>query len=138
MGLNVFAQQIFAPSSDASLPAASFDVHDAVPLVQPSLDAIAGLPPAAHATLVTNVEGVSVDPTRVTLMSFDEERAFEIKYAARPYPLASVRAFVNGDSALVTRSLAQGLLSEMGSTERWQRSDGRWQRIAASRWVTQP
>jgi len=138
MGLNAFAQQIFAPASDASLPAPSFDVHDALPFVQPSLDAIAALRPAAHATLVTNVDGVTVDPTRITLMSFDEERAFEIKYAARPYPLASVRAVVNGDSALVTRSLAQGLLSESGTTERWQRSDGRWQRIASSRWLTQP
>jgi len=109
-----------------------------LPFVQPSLDAIAALRPAAHATLVTNVDGVTVDPTRITLMSFDEERAFEIKYAARPYPLASVRAVVNGDSALVTRSLAQGLLSESGTTERWQRSDGRWQRIAFSRWLTQP
>ena len=138
MGLNPFAQQIFAPSSDPSLPVPVFDTHDALPLVQPSLDAIAALPPAAHATLATNVEGVTVDPTRTTLMSFDQERAFEIKYAARPYPLASVRALVNGDSALVMRSFSLGLLSESGATERWQRVDGRWQRIAASRWVTQP
>lgn len=138
MGLNAFAQQIFAPSTDPSLPAPSYDAHDVLPLVQPSLNAIAGLPPAAHATLVTNVDSVSVDPTRITLMSFDEERAFEIKYATRPYPLASVRVYVNGDSALVTRSLVQGLLSETGATERWQRSDGRWQRIAVSRWITQP
>jgi len=138
MGLNPFAQQIFAPSSDPSLPSPSFDARDAVPLVQPSLDAIAALPTPAHATLVTNVDGVTVDPTRITLMSFDEERAFEIKYAARPYPLASVRVLLNGDSALVTRSLEQGLLSEAGATERWQRSDGRWQRVAVSRWVTQP
>jgi hypothetical protein len=138
MGLNAFAQQLFAPSSDTSLPAAAFEVHDGVAFVDPTLDEIAKLPPAAHATLATNVEGVAVDPSRVTLMSFDEERAFEIKYAARPYPLASVRVVVSGDNAIVTRSLARGLLSESGATERWLRSDGRWQRISSSRWVLQP
>jgi hypothetical protein len=138
MGLNAFAQQVFSPSTDPSLPGPSFDVRDALPFVQPTLDAIDALPPAAHATLTTNVDGVDVNPSRITLMSFDQERAFEVKYAARPYPFASVRVVVDGDSAIVTRSLARGPLAQTGATERWSRVDGRWQRIASSRWMAQP
>ncbi|MDQ6766989.1 MAG: hypothetical protein M3Z41_04185 [Candidatus Eremiobacteraeota bacterium] len=138
IGLNAFAQQIFAPSSDPSLPAPTFDAGEAPAFVQPSLAAIAAFPPAQHATLITNVEGVAVDPSRITLMSFDQERAFEIKYASRPYPIASVRVAISGDNAIVRRSMARGPLTVNGSIERWARSDGRWQRIASSRWTSQP
>lgn len=137
-GLNSYAEQIYAPASDPSLPEASFDVRDAAAFVQPTLEALAALPAAAHATLATNVDGVRVDPARVTLLSLDQERAFEVKYAARPYPLALLRVVMSGDGAVVARSLARGSLTAAGSTERWSRASGTWQRIAVSRWVTQP
>jgi hypothetical protein len=136
-GLNAFAHQIYAPDDDPSLPAASFDVRDALPLVQPTLDLLAGLPAAAHVTLATDVDGVRVDPARVTLLSLDQERAYEIKYAGRPYPLAFVRVAPSGDGALVSRSFAKGPLDISGSVEHWTRAAGRWQRTSSSRWVTQ-
>lgn len=131
---NVFQQQILDPNSDPSLSAASFSAHDATALAQPTLDALAALPNAMHATLATNIDAVQVDATRVTVMSLDQERAFEIKYAGKPYPLAIVRAVVTGDAALVTRSLARGPLMQSGSTERWSRANGEWQRTAMRRW----
>jgi hypothetical protein len=137
-GLNAFAQAIFAPDGDPSLPTASFEIRDALPLVQPTLDVLASLPAAAHATLATNVDGLRVDPARITLLSLDQERAFEIKYAGRPYPLAFVRVVQSGDGAIVTRWLAKGPLGVTGSTERWSRAGGRWQRTSSARWMTQP
>ena len=137
-GLNVFAQQIYSPESDPSLPAPVFTVPDAEALVQPTLDAIQALPPATHATLVTNVAGIRVDPSRITLMSFDQERAFEIKYSARPYPLAWVRVAANADTAIVRRQLVRGALTQSGSSERWSRTDGRWRLVASSPWFSQP
>ncbi len=133
MGLNIFAQQLFEPASDPSLPPASFDVRDGLAFAQPTLDAIGALPPAAHATLVTNIDGLAVDPSRITLLSFDQERAYEIKYAVRPFPLASVRVLINGDSAFVVRQFSRGPLASTVTTERWSRTEGRWQRVAAPR-----
>lgn len=138
LGLNAFAQQIFSPQTDPSLPVASFSVRDALAIVQPTLDSLAALPPAAHATLATNVDGVQVDPARVTLMSFDEERAAEIKYAGRSYPLASVRVVEGGDVAMVTRTFMRGPLSLVGSSERWTKVEGRWQRATISPWYGLP
>ena len=138
MGLNVFAQQAYAPATDPSLPTPSFDVKDGLAFMQPSLDAIRALTPAAHVTLVTNVEGIVVDPSRVTLLSFDQERAQAIKYAARSYPLVIVRVLVSGDAAVVRRSVAAGPLAQNGSTERWLRQNGRWRLAASSRWTSQP
>ena len=130
IGLNPFAQAIYAPAGDQTLPAPSYDVHDGLAFVQPTLDAIAALPPAAHATLVTNVDAIAVDPSRITLMSFEQERAFEIKYALRPYPLAMVRVIENGDAALVVRQLAMGPLALQTVRERWRRVAGQWRRAA--------
>ncbi len=133
IGLNAFAQALYTPSSDPSLPPATYDVRDGLAFVQPTLDAIKALPPAAHATLVTNVDAIAVDPSRITLMSFEQERAYEIKYAVRPYPLASVRVIVNGDSALVIRQMASGPLAVKVSSERWSKEDGVWQRGGSGR-----
>ncbi len=127
---NVFQQQILDPSSDPSLPAASFNVHDAAALAQPTLDTLASLPSETHVTLATNIDGLQVDTTRITVMSLQQERAFEIKYAGRPYPLAMISASLAGDTAVVKRSLARGPLMQTGSTERWSRLDGRWRRLS--------
>ena len=132
-GLNAFAQDFYAPADDRSLPAPSYDVHDGLAFVEPTLDAIAALPPAAHATLVTDVDALNLDPSRITVMSFEQERAFEIKYALRPYPLATVRVVENGDSALVVRQLATGPLALAVSRERWTRAGGRWTRQSEGR-----
>ncbi len=132
MGLNIFAQQVFAPSSDPSLPAGSFDVSAGAAFVQPSLDAINSLPRSVHATLVTNIGGLDVDPSRVTVMSFDQERAFRVKYGGRAFPIASVRVTLQGDNAVVARSFARGTLNLTGSTERWTQVDGRWQQRSSS------
>jgi hypothetical protein len=136
-GLNVFARQIADPANDPSLPAASFDAVDSTALVQPTLDALALLPRSVHATLATNVDGVGVDRNRVTLMSFDQERAFEIKYALRPYPLAVVRVSKIGNLTLVVRSLARGPLAAEGSSEHWIRIGGLWHRSSVARWTTE-
>ncbi len=138
MGLNTFAQQLFAPQTDPSLPVASFSERDVLPIVQPTLDTLATLPPAAHAILATNVDGVQVDPSRITLMSFDQERAFEIKYAGRAYPFAAVRVTVGGDMAMVTRIFMRGPLDFVGAVERWTKVEGRWQKSSASPWNAQP
>jgi len=131
-GLNAFALAIYAPATDSSLPAPSYDVREGLAFVQPTLAAIDALPPAAHATLVTNVDAIEVDPWRITLMSFEQERAYEIKYALRPYPIASVRVVENGDSALVVRRLALGPLAEHVASEHWTHVGGVWQRVASS------
>jgi len=77
---------------------------------------------------VTNIDALSVDPSRITLLSFEQERAYEIKYAGRPYPLASVRVLINGDSALVVRQFSRGPLATTTTSERWSREGGRWER----------
>jgi hypothetical protein len=129
---NVYQQQFMDPDSDPSLPPASFDVHDALALVQPTLNKIAALPNAVHVTLATNVDGVQVDAGKVTLMGLDQLRAFAVKYAGYPYPLATVRARVAGDRALVTRSFATGPLTVSSSTERWSKTGGQWRRVGSS------
>lgn len=127
---NVLQQQWLYPSEDPSLPAAVFDVHDAAALAQPTLDAIAALPVATHVTLATNLDGLTVDTSRITLLGLDQARAFAVKYAGWPYPLATVRAVVSGDEASVQRSLARGPLNQSGSSERWSRASGQWQRVS--------
>src|ERR1700694_5907134 len=132
-GMNVFTMQLLQPSRDPSLPAAHFSVDDAQAIVEPSLQALGSLTPAPHATLATNAVGVHADAGRVTIMSFDQERAYEIKYATVPYPLAWVQIELdgNGNGALVRRSLVRGQLFSDESVERWQRDgSGQW-RLAA-------
>ena len=64
-------------------------------------------------------------------MSFDQERAYEIKYATVPYPLARVQIEPEGNGALVRRSLVRGQLFSDESVERWQHDgSGQW-RLAA-------
>lgn len=133
-GLNIFQQQFSDPSDDPALASSTFDIEDATALVQPTLQALASLSGAEHAVLATNVDGVSVDQSRVTLMTVDQERAFEIKYAGRPYPLATVRAQINGDLAVVTRSFARGPLTQSGSLEHWMRVAGEWKRSSILRY----
>lgn len=127
---NVFQQQLLDPGSDASLPAAVFDVHDAAALAQPTLDSIAALPSATHVTLATNLDGLTIDTSKITLMGLDQARAFAVKYAGWPYPIATVRATVSGDTAIVARSFATGPLMQSGSSERWSRSSGQWERMS--------
>jgi hypothetical protein len=131
---NVFQQQVMDPNSDPSLPGASFDVHAAAALAQPTIVAVSALPSWIHVTLATNIDGLNVDTDKVTLMGIDQARAFAVKYAGYPYPFATVRAQVSGDRALVTRSLAYGPLNVAGSTEQWSRANGQWQQISVRRW----
>ncbi|MBV8264341.1 MAG: hypothetical protein JOY87_11015 [Candidatus Eremiobacteraeota bacterium] len=65
-------------------------------------------------------------------MSFPQEHAFEIKYAMRPFPLASVRVIENADAALVVRAFATGPLAMRVAREHWQEVGGHWQRIASA------
>jgi hypothetical protein len=127
---NVFQQQWLDPKSDPSLPAAVFDVHDAAALAQPTLDAIAALPSSTHVLFATNLDGLTVDTSKITLLGLDQARAFAVKYAGWPYPLVTVRATVSGDAALVERSFASGTLTRSGSRERWSRANGQWERVS--------
>ncbi|PZR61439.1 MAG: hypothetical protein DLM53_09430 [Candidatus Eremiobacter antarcticus] len=135
-GLNSFAEQVLYPADDPSLPGAAFDVEGGNGIVAPTLSQLLALLGPSHGALVTNAAGVSVDPARVTLLGFDQARAFDIKYAGRPYPIGSVQINRSGGAALVTRSLRRGPLSFDGTSERWaQSTDGRWRRSAIlSRW----
>jgi hypothetical protein len=60
-------------------------------------------------------------------MSPAQERAYEVKYGERPYPLATVDGIPRGDSFLVARTLAFGPLHAQGTRERWARAaNGAW------------
>jgi hypothetical protein len=54
-----------------------------------------------------------------------------LKYADRPYPLASVNAKPEGDDLVVTRSIEYGPMRGDGSVEVWARaSTGEWRRAS--------
>jgi hypothetical protein len=133
LGDNIFAQQALDPQSDPSLPAADFSVQDAPEFLQPTLAQLKTLPAAAHATLATNVAGIRVDPQRVTLMGLSQERAYEVKYAMRPYPLAIVDVHPAGETASVVRSFAWGPLRAQSSREVWRMTASGWQRTDTRR-----
>jgi hypothetical protein len=55
-----------------------------------------------------------------------------LKYAGRPYPLATVIARLHGDTASVTRSIEYGPLRASGTDERWLRDAGGTWRLSAT------
>ena len=124
-GNNPYVSQLLAPDTDPSLPDAGPVFHDADTLLAPSIALARRLAPAGRLTLRTNVAPAQAT-SGVTVMGFDQEAAFELKYAGTPYPLATVRATITGDDAAVTRSLALGPLHASGSTEKWSEDGGRW------------
>lgn len=69
-------------------------------------------------------------------VSFDAERQFEVEYAWRPYPIATVHVIASGDTATVRRTIARGPLAGSGQTERWTRDrSGPWiLTTVVSRW----
>lgn len=69
-------------------------------------------------------------------MTPDLLRRYQVEFAWTPYPLARVSAAVNGDSALVTRTLERGPLNIVGQKERWTRdASGEWSLSAVlTRW----
>ena len=60
-------------------------------------------------------------------MTPDALRRFQIEYAWTPYPIARISTAVNGDVAVVTRTLERGPLNVQGQRERWARdASGAW------------
>ena len=125
-GNNPYVSQLLAPDTDPSLPDAGPLVRDADALLAPSLALAHRLAPARRLTLRTNIAPAQATAD-VTVMGFDQEAAFELKYAGTPYPLATVYATIIGDNAAVSRSLALGPLRSSGSTEKWSKDGGQWQ-----------
>jgi len=134
-GFNVYTHERLDPSSDPSLPPAHLVVREDA-FAAPTLDELAGSATRRHLTLVSNVAIGGLDPLRVTLVSPAQERASEIKYGERPFPLASVIADVRGVAAKVSRSFRDGPLHAHGSLEHWLRdASGTWRlRTVQSRW----
>lgn len=128
--VNIFAQQLLDPATDPSLPPASFAVRDAAALAQPTVESLQALSNGRRAVLATDVADVSPLQTWLSVMSLDQEHAFELKYAARPYPLGQVDVHMDGDTAIVRRSLWRGPLSFDAQTERWHHAEGAWHRSA--------
>jgi len=127
-GENVYTSQRLMPSTDPSLPAAGDQITDAAELLGPSLSLASGLSGGRRLTIATNIAADPAASTNATIMSLDQERAYELKYAGQPFPLAIVRADVLGDTAFVTRTLEYGPLHARGTVERWTKtSSGPWQ-----------
>lgn len=129
---NPYLKQRFEPDSDPSMPGPGDRTVDAPAFLEPSLALARGLTGGARLTVRTNV-ALEVAPSEdVTLMGLDQERAFELKYAGRPYPLASVVARVQGDGAIVSRSIEYGPLRASGTDERWLKDAGGTWRLSAT------
>jgi hypothetical protein len=126
-GGNLFMTQRLQPDSDPSLPGPGGRTVDAPALLEPTLALARSLPADGRLTVRTNIALATAQPQSVTLMGLDQERAFELKYAGRPYPLATVIAQVQGDTASVSRSVEYGPLHATGTGERWLKdADGTW------------
>jgi len=128
-GSNAYMRDRLDSAADASLagaPQAAVPGADA--LVKPSLGALAYLSPMQRLTLVTNAATSGADDARVTRLAPDVERAFEIKYGERPYPIATVSVTpVSARRAFVDRSLEYGPLHATGSRELWEQdASGTW------------
>ena len=130
-GTDAYVAQRLQPDSDPSLPAKHDLIADADALLDPTLALARTLRHDARLTLRTNVALRVVPAMVMTVMDPDQERAFELKYAGRPYPLATVLATVVGEGAIVSRSLEYGPLHATGSLERWTKIDGAW-RLSAT------
>ncbi|MDQ6780460.1 MAG: hypothetical protein M3Z37_04815 [Candidatus Eremiobacteraeota bacterium] len=129
-GPNIFTHQLVDPSEDPSLPAASSEVHDAATLAQATVESLRALANGRRAVLATDIADATPSQTWLSVMSLDQERAFEIKYAARPYPLGKVEVRLDGDTAFVQRTLWRGPLTFDTQTERWARAGSAWRRSA--------
>ena len=128
---NQYVTQRLRPDSDPSLPGPGDRTVDAPAFLEPTLSLAHSLPAGTTLTLRTNVAFAAPEPPSVTLMGLDQERAFELKYAGRPYPLATVIAHVQGDTAAVSRSIEYGPLRGSGANESWVKdAGGTWRRSA--------
>ena len=130
--VNPYLKQRFQPDSDPSLPGPGDRTVDAPALLDPTLALAHRVAADAHLTVRTNIALDAAEPQSVTLMGLDQERAFELKYAGRPYPLATVIARLHGDTASVTRSIEYGPLRASGTDERWLRDAGGTWRLSAT------
>jgi hypothetical protein len=118
-GENIYTTQRLEPDTDPSMPALGDQVAGATDILAPAF--ARARPPEGRwrFTIVTNV---AVDPAEsrgMTIMSPDQERAYELKYAGKPYPLETVTVGVLGDEALAARSIEFAPLHATGQSERW-------------------
>jgi hypothetical protein len=133
VGNNPYVAALLAPDGDPSLPDVGPLVDGAEALLAPTL-AQANSLKGRWLTLRTNIKSKPETAARVTITGLDQERAFELKYAATPYPLATVVANITGSHATVSRTLEVGPLHASGTIERWENSaDGWHQRAVLSR-----
>ena len=125
-GANELMRARSDPALDASLPAAAYEVQDGGAFLEPSLRQIAGLHTPKRVVLRSNAAGAQ-SSAQVMPRSIEQERAYEIKYGARPHPLATVAVSVHGEHATVLRELALAILSERGTVEDWTKTAQGWQ-----------
>jgi len=126
-----YVKQRREPESDASLPGRGDQIADTASMLEPTLALARRLPNDASLVLRTNAAASDL-PRNVIVVGTDQERAFELKYAGRPFPIASVTVSVDGDTARVTRSIEYGPLRGAGSVERWSKdAAGAW-RLSAT------
>ena len=104
------------------------------PFTAASTSALEALAAPYVGTLVS--DALEAPGARIRPMTFDAERQFEIEYAWKPFPLATVNVAAEENGATVRRTLQRGVLAADGQTERWSRdADGRWRLVRVeSRW----
>ncbi len=131
-GDDVFIAQRLKPDDDPSLPRPGELSSGAAALLEPTLAVARSLPSGGRLTLASNVAFDGSVPDGVIAMGLEQERAFELKYAGRPYPLAIVAADIHDDRATVTRSFQYGPLHASGEVERWNRdAGGAWHLVSS-------
>jgi hypothetical protein len=131
-GDDVFIAQRLLPDDDPSLPGPGERQSGASALLGPTFAMGRSLPRGGRLTLASNIALDGTVPDGVTVMGLEQERAFELKYAGRPYPLATVAADIHDDRATVTRSFQYGPLHASGGIERWNRdAGGAWHLVSS-------
>jgi hypothetical protein len=107
---------------------------EAQAMIAPSLTELGAAGDAALPTIVTDL--AAPPGIKARMLTFEEERAFQIEYAWRPYPLSEIRVTRTADGAIVDRRIARGPLAATGAIERWSRdASGRWKFLkTVSRW----
>lgn len=137
-GHSAYMRDRLNPAGDPSLPTAGEPIAGTGAILQPTLDEFARMPRAEHLTIASpfSIDARAVDPLRVTLMPAATERAYEAKYAERPYPLATVDGTPNSNVLVATRTTALGPLHAHGTRERWIKdASGAWRlRSTLSSW----
>src|ERR1700674_1784125 len=131
LGANMFLRDRSLPRRDVSLPAERYAVSDASAILEPTLHLASALGPGQWLTVRTDVAPDVDVPGNAIIMSMDQERAYELKYAGRPYPLVTVTTTPEGDDLVVTRTIEYGVLKGKGSVELWTRAGtGAWHRTS--------